>query len=82
MMRDFELLWRDAGQFRAEELAAVIREHRRNVGGCTPAGSARADRRKQVGQMAMQAGMSREGFPVCLPGITACRPTLSGAWAG
>ncbi len=62
MMRDFERLWRDVGQFRAEELAAVIREHRRNVGGCTPAGSARADRRKQVGQMAMQAGMSREGF--------------------
>jgi AraC-like DNA-binding protein/mannose-6-phosphate isomerase-like protein (cupin superfamily) len=62
MLRDLGLLRQDPNRFRAEEVAAVIREHRRGAGGCPPAGSAGADRHGPVGRMATQAGMSREGF--------------------
>lgn len=64
MLCDLERLWREAGQLRPEQLAAVARRHRRDVAGGTSAGVAlfRAGCRESVGRAAARAGISREGF--------------------
>ncbi len=65
MLGDVERLWRKAGQLSPTELAAVVREHRRDAGGSIPADSAIlacANRREPVSQSAARARMSREGF--------------------
>jgi AraC-like DNA-binding protein len=65
MMRDAERLWSKAGHIRCADLAALVREHRRGAGGCTPTGSgvpADAICPEPVSRAAARAGMSREGF--------------------
>jgi AraC-like DNA-binding protein len=65
MMRDAERLWSKAGHICCAELAAIVREHRRGVGGCIPASStvpANPTCPEPVSRAAARAGMSREGF--------------------
>ncbi len=63
MMRDAERLWTKAGHIRCTELAAVVHEHRRGAGGCTPASSAVPADATCLEPVSRAAARVREGAP-------------------